>query len=144
MYKSVYEFNKNRNQFKYDASLEVKMFKEEVREFYEANTLAERVDAIVDCYYVKTGTQMKLAYNNKPLELPYVDSTGLMYNILLDEVKDEQKLNDIILKATDIVCKANELKGSKLVDGKVSKDGFNIPVTKQIEDMIKDVLNEYK
>ena len=140
MYKSVMDFNSKRNGFKYDEELEVKMFTEEVREFYDATTLAERIDAIVDCYYVKTGTQMKLAYNNRKLELPYVDSTGLMYNILLDEVKDEQKLNEIILKATDIVCKANELKGNKLVNGKVSKDGFNIPVTKQIEDMIKDVL----
>ena len=140
MYKSVMDFNSKRNGFKYDEELEIKMFTEEVREFYDATTLAERIDAIVDCYYVKTGTQMKLAYSNRKLELPYVDSTGLMYNILLDEVKDEQKLNEIILKATDIVCKTNELKGNKLVNGKVSKDGFNIPVTKQIEDMIKDVL----
>jgi hypothetical protein len=141
MYKSVYDFNKKRNQFKYDSGLEVDMFKEEVKEFFDAESLAERVDAIVDCYYVKTGTQMKLAYNGLKQELPYNDPTGLMYNILLDEVKDEQKLNDIILKATDIVCNANDLKGNKLnKDGKVSKDGFTLNPTQQIKEMIADVL----
>jgi len=41
-----------------------------------------------------------------------------------------------MFKARVIVANANALKGNKLVNGKVSKEGFTIDATQQIADMI--------
>ena len=43
-------------------TLEIAMIKEEIREFYEAETLAERIDAMIDVRYVYEGTQLKYNY----------------------------------------------------------------------------------
>ena len=137
MLKPVYDFNKVRNKFKYDANLEIKMYQEEVKEFFDAKSLAERVDAIVDCEYVRYGTLMKMAYNGlNAAELPYPTQEGLMIEILIDEIGSIELFQVIMDKARKIVADANAVKGKKLIDGKVSKEGYSVDATKQISDMI--------
>lgn len=138
MLKEVYEFNKEKNGFKYDEALEIKMYKEEVKEFFDANTTSERLDALVDCSYVRMGTMCKLAYNGKGVhDLPYDKSVeSLMVSILVEEL-GQHMFDKVIRLAEDIVCNANAGKPNVLIDGKVSKDKNTIDATKQIEEMLE-------
>jgi len=140
MLKKVYDFNQARNEFKFDRALEIKMFKEEVGEFFkEAKTTADRVDAYVDSEYVIQGSEMKSICHGK--ENPNTElwrrAEPIMRAILVSELAPLD-INVIISKARIIVCDANEIKGKKLEDGKVSKDGFNVNPTLQIAEMIAE------
>ena len=145
MINDVVEFNKRRNQLKWDLDLELKMLREEIREFWEAETIAERVDAFVDTEYVWFGTKVKASYNtialHKDLTKSVEDSLTLMQEYLFKELNS--KVWEVIENARKIVCKANALKGSKLdKDGKVLKDEAYkeaIDATKQIALMIEEV-----
>ena len=141
----VYKFNQARNGFKLDEKLEYAMLKEEVQEFFEAKTTAERLDAYIDTLYVYEGTNLKYAANFK--ELPewlttIEDAIGIMYKVLIKELGNA-KLYEAIIKAKKIVCDANAIKGTKLdVNGKVAKDGFKINPTEQIAKMLEELKNE--
>ena len=150
MYVAVYEFNKARNQFAFNAEHEQKMFNEEKKEFYEANSLAERVDALVDCKFVALGTQMKMDANGI-LKAPYHNDVYLMENILREEIEGisnevfgchDGRFEKIMRKAETIVCQANELKTKQLdKNGKVIKG--DIPnATELIAKMIDKVLSD--
>ncbi len=159
MLKHVFEFNQNRNAFEYSADAEIKMYDEEVKEFFDAKTFAEKVDAYIDCQFVRYGTEMKLAANGQST-LPYVNQERLMYDILEASFSDKfltidhygqniacnenQLLAKIIKKAQEIVCKANQLKGYDLDEnGKVIKSQAyidSVKATEQISKMIKKVI----
>ncbi len=143
MFKEVYEFNKIRNGFEYNVELESKMLKEEITEFFEADSLAERVDAYIDTEYVYFGTEMKTiaAGVENGFDDLYLRAKNMMQNIIAEEVGYEN-LEVIITKARKIVCDANAIKGKKLVDGKVSKENYNIDATSQISKMIDEVLKQ--
>lgn len=143
MLKEVYEFNKIRNGFAYDRDLEIEMYGEEVKEFFDSNTTAERLDALVDCSYVRMGTMCKLGYNKMDIgNLPYYKSVeSLMVSILVEEMGQEL-FDRAIRLAEDIVCEANATKTKKKTKGKVSKDK-NVPnATEQIDNMLKDLFEE--
>jgi len=146
--KKVYEFNQKRNGFKLDTTLEVAMLKEEIQEFYEATTLAERIDAMVDVRYVYEGTQLKCNYNMEPMDESLTKVIGqfhrLSTTIVAQELGDNsQYLDKIMDKAWDIVCAANELKLNQLDEnGKVVKQE-NLPnATVQIAEMLKELTGE--
>ena len=73
MIKKVLDFNIARNKLAYNAENEIAMYNEEVKEFFEAKTVAERLDSLIDCEYVRIGTMLKLAYNGMDYEndLPF-------------------------------------------------------------------------
>jgi flagellar motility protein MotE (MotC chaperone) len=143
MLKEVYDFNKIRNGFKYDRELEMAMYAEEVKEFFDANTTAERLDALVDCSYVRMGTMLKLAYNNKSVnDLPYERNVEqIMVSILVEEIGQEL-FDRVIRLAEEIVCDCNSKKLIKTnKNGKVVKG--DIPdATKLIDEMLKDKFEE--
>jgi len=143
MLHEVYEFNKVKNGFKYDYELEISMYNEEVKEFFDGNTTAERLDALVDCSYVRMGTMCKLGYNNLSIsDLPYDKSVeGLMVSILVEEM-GQDLFNRAIRLAEDIVCAANACKPDTLVDGKVAKNADTPDATAQIDDMLKNLFEE--
>jgi hypothetical protein len=145
--KAVYEFNQKRNQFKLDDELEYSMIKEEIQEFYEAVTTAERIDAFCDVRYVYEGTQMK--YNHNMREMDKLLSTvvdefiAIANRILYEELGTT--MPDVMERAYKIVCDANALKGiAKDGNGKVVKDeAYNeaINATEQIAGMLDAILD---
>ena len=141
----IAKFNITRNKLVWSMESELLMLKEEIREFWDAETTAERVDAYIDTQYVWIGTKIKASYNTMVLPdevLTMVElSLGLMKDYLYDELGD--KYHQIIASAEKIVCQANELKGKELdVNGKVIKDESYtkaIDATKRIALMIEEV-----
>lgn len=160
MIKHVYDFNKMRNKFEWDAELEKEMYQEECREFFDANSMAERLDAVVDCQYVRLGTELKMAANGIKV-MPYVNRETVMHEILMVEISkkfstvDSYSINNVscggpniyekvLKKAQKIVCEANELKGlAKSDNGKVLKDAayeYKINATVLISVMLEKEL----
>lgn len=139
MLKEVYEFNKIRNDFKYDERLERQMYQEEVLEFFDAKTTAERLDALVDCSYVRMGTMCKLGRNGKSVnELPYSkDVESLMVSILVEEIGQEL-FDRVIRLAEDIVCDCNAKKLLELDSNGKAKKGDIPNATELIDEMLKD------
>ena len=140
---AVAEFNKKRNNLHINMELEVAMLHEEIREFWDAKTTAERLDALVDTKYVWDGTRIKASYHGVGIETSMYkwieDSTSLMYDYLQEELGDN--FHTCYRYATKIVCDANAIKGNKLDEnGKVLKDDdYNrkIDATAQIAEMLE-------
>lgn len=149
MYVKIYEFNKTRNNFSFDADTEIALFAEEKKEFYAAETLADMVDALVDCEYVAFGTAMKMDANNIT-EWPYDRSTAMMATILTDalstHIKSTVDVNAlftlIVQSSMQIVCDINALKTKSLDEnGKVIKG--DIPnATESIADLLTLEINK--
>jgi len=142
MYIEVMKFNKERNQLKWDMKLELDMVREEIREFWDAETIAERLDALVDTEYVWIGTQIKSSYNTVSLPDELVNSIrqtlGLMGDVLEEELGVH--MSDCYHSARKIVCEINSMKGTdKDKDGKVKKHKELRDATKEIALMIQSV-----
>ena len=138
----IVHFNRVRNDFKLDMKLEVNMLKEEIQEFFDANTLAERVDAVTDVSYVFEGTKIKCAYNgflvDENVNKWVTDSVEMMLEILTHEVGSEGKLAQILVKAQEIVAEINALKVSELDEnGKVKKQHDLPNATVEISKMLE-------
>lgn len=145
MLKEVIEFNRLRNDFKYDTELEQKMFREEVKEFFDAKTTAERVDALIDTMFVKLGTMCKLSYNGFDADdLPYPHKTviDMMTNVVQQELGDNYLR--VIKEAERIVCEINALKPITKTEGKVKKQSNLRDATKEIDNVLKGLAEEAK
>lgn len=121
----VTQFNKQRNKLTIDMNLEGAMLLEEIKEFWDAETVAERLDALVDTEYVWYGTRIKASYNGISLppetRVAIEESIHLMFTYLQEELGAH--FHTCYSSAKKIVCEANALKGQKLnEDGKVLKD----------------------
>ena len=143
MYIEVIEFNKQRNKLELDFKNELLMLREEIREFWEAHTVAERVDALVDTEYVWIGTRAKCSYNTYSIPSDIKEgieaSIDLMTEYLFEELGDN--MLHILGRARAIVCSANAEKGQKLDEnGKVTKEGFKRDATAEIAEMITEVI----
>lgn len=142
---AVTDFNKKRNNLDFDMRLELNMLKEEIREFWDATTVAERLDALVDTEYVWLGTKIKASYNVEDIPEELSRNIGLAFNLMREYLYEElgELFNECYSNAKTIVCNANAIKGSKLDNyGKVIKDDEHnrkIDPTKQIALMIEDV-----
>jgi len=140
---AVYNFNKPRNGFKWDAANEQKMLQEEIKEFADATTVAERLDALIDTMYVWEGTKMKALFNSEVLSETFRNGVESAIQMMYEIVKQELNASydvfpEIIRRATKIVCDANALKPYKLDEkGKVKKGADTPNATKQIEEMIR-------
>ena len=145
MLKNVIKFNRIRNDFEYSSELEKNMFMEEAREFFDAETLAEQIDAVVDMDFVRMGTVIKLAYNGiNQSELPY-DVAPL--DIAIDVVKRELGDNFVVVmgEAERIVDEINLTKIAKLdKDGKVMKQKGLRNATEEIERFLNELLESQK
>ena len=142
MYIQVMEFNKERNKLELDMKLELNMLREEIREFWEATTVAERLDAFIDVEYVWIGTQIKASYNTFaiPDELTnsIKQSLGVMGDILAEELG--MHMSECYHKARNIVCDCNQMKGKdRDKEGKVIKDSHVRDATKEIALMIEAI-----
>lgn len=132
MFLKVIEFNKRLNNLEYNEQLEIDMFNEEAKEFFDAETTAERVDAFIDMEYVRYGTIAKLAYNGLEDKLPYpVLPIDIAINVLKKELGEN--FNIVLEEAGKIVCEINETKNAGLSkNGKAKKDNIKRNATKEI------------
>jgi len=142
MYKEVMVFNQERNQLKWDMNLELNMIREEIKEFWDAETVAERMDAFVDTEYVWLGTQMKASYNTVAISDELMNSVrqtlGIMADILAEELG--MWMAECYNNARSIVCEINAMKGTKKTEGgKVEKHKGLRDATKEIALMIEAV-----
>ena len=142
---AVTKFNKERNGLELNFNNELNMLREEIKEFWDATTAAERVDAFVDTEYVWLGTQVKCSFNTfaipNDMEKGVQSSLTIMERYLMEELPVE-KYHKIIDNAREIVCSANAEKGKNLdKDGKVTKEGFKRDATAEIAAMIKEVID---
>ena len=140
MITNVYEFNKNRNGLELDLVLELNMLREEIREFWDAVTVAERLDALIDTEYTWFGTQMKASYHTESIEViaPNIErSIKLMREFLKEELGGNY--GKCYEEAKVIVCRANALKSYKRDEnGKVIKGDIE-NATKSIALMIEAI-----
>ena len=141
MIQAVFDFNKSRNNLDLDMTLEANMLREEIQEFWDAKTVAERLDALIDTEYVWEGTQIKSSYNT--ITIPTELTTGVESSISLMKkfLRDELGGNygKCYEEAVLIVCRANSLKSYKQDEtGKVIKGDIE-DATKSIALMIEEV-----
>ena len=135
-------FNKERNKLSLDMKLELSMLREEIKEFWDAETVAQRMDALVDTEYVWIGTQMKASYNTFHLPDELVSSMrqtlGIMGDVLAEELG--MHMAECYHLARKIVCDINAMKGTdKTEEGKVKKHKELRDATKEIGLMIESV-----
>ena len=146
MYYDVFKFNQKRNQFKFDMELEQNMLLEEINEFFEAETLAEMLDAYIDTRYVWYGTQMKTVNNNIVIKKYFKkwikNALKTMIDIMVDKVEILNPSINIwmlVAKSEKIVCEINAEKISKLdKNGKVMKQKNLRNATEEIAEMLKE------
>ena len=153
--RNVLEFNLRRNKLALDTRpdgagrpLEVAMLREEIQEFYEATTLAERIDAMIDVRYVYEGSQLKYNYNMLPMDEDLTKVVGQFHRISTTLVAkelgdDSQYLDKIMDKAWDIVCDCNAQKVAELdANGKVIKQEGLPNATVLIAEMLDSLLTD--
>lgn len=150
---NVLQFNLKRNKLSLDArtgpiNLEKAMLKEEIQEFYEAKTLAERIDAMIDVRYVYEGMQLKYNYNMFIMDADTTKVIGQFHSIsttlIAQELGDDaQYLDKIMDAAWDIVCRINAMKSIELdADGKVIKQADLPNATEEIAAMLDSVITK--
>jgi len=142
MYVEVMKFNKERNQLVWNMDNELKMLKEEIKEFWDAETVAQRLDALIDTEFVWIGMQMKASYNTFHIPDELVtsirQSLGIMGDVLAEELGKDMTM--CYHNARKIVCECNAMKGKELDDdGKVIKGKIR-DATKEIALMIESVI----
>ena len=154
--KNVLEFNMRRNKLELDVRpfggstmpLEVAMLKEEIQEFYDAETLAERIDAMIDVRYVYEGSQLKYNYNFLVMDENITKIVGQFHRmsttIVAQELGDDaQYLDKIMDKAWTIVCDVNAMKVAELdADGKVIKQKDLPNATEMIAELLDSLLTK--
>ncbi len=143
---NVYKFNQEKCGFDLDTGNEHNMLKEELKEFFDAKTLAERVDAMIDVRYVYEGTQMKFSYAGRTLDKSISDLVGqfhrLSSTIVIQELGEQREhiMGDIMDKAWAIVCEINEEKNIGVdKNNKVKKQDDLRNATEEISDMIEEI-----
>jgi len=163
------EWNMKRNKLEYDVKLERKMLHEEFREFMEAETLVDRLDAFVDFMFVFIGTEAKYLYsinhmiNGEPLahtDVQYLLNVDSYYEYMEQQVKHEvvnflfdneiseyfcyDVAGEVITKVYEIVLEANEQKTQVGADGKITKPADFYPPEGKIQELLINLKNEFK
>ncbi len=137
----IADWNMERNNLDLNSKLEIEMIMEEVKEYYEADTFIDRLDAVADIIFVAVGTYTKATKNFHlvqdnylaPLEMVLTDFVG-RYEVEGINVE----ITAVITEVLNIVIDANERKGTnKDENGKIIKpDDFISP-----EDTISDYID---
>ena len=139
---AIVDWNKSRNGLELSEGLEYDMLQEEMREYFDATTLVDKLDAVADTLFVGVGSVAKGAYNL----LPIVSFTEEFDIILSDfagrcqaEDIDLQFVGQLISEGLDIVIKANAQKlAEKEVNGKVKKPEGFVPPEEALGALIKE------
>jgi len=162
----ILQWNKKRNNLEFNIELESAMLSEEANEFFQADTLVDRLDAYADFVFVGVGSVYKhLATKHKyfvGIEQDYDQMNILtewmntvreqMIELITNEIlminpkctyKDEDIIETILNSSLDIVIDANEKKGTERdSNGKVIKGADYIKPEKTINKMLCEKLGD--
>jgi hypothetical protein len=158
----IVDFNRKNELLNFDVELEIKMLSEEAREFFLADNIVDRMDAVCDFIYVANGSEAKFfsmehtnyddlkdGLNKFSTLKIYIDETKktLMGTIVIELEKRSHEVNEalaykIINECLHEVIEANKQKlgAKKSSIGKVQKPKGFIPP----EDRIRKVLQKHK
>lgn len=82
IFERVSTWNSKRYDRKYDHNLSVDLLKEELQEFFDANTLVDQLDALCDMTYVAIGILWKIDVDNETLEFNAEESHNQVNKLL--------------------------------------------------------------
>ena len=82
IFKRVADWNSKRYDRKYDHNLSVNLLKEELEEYFDANTLVDQLDALCDMTYVAMGILWKINVENDTLEYNAEESHAQVARLL--------------------------------------------------------------
>lgn len=141
LFKQIAIWNAERGNFDYDIILEQNMLDEEYQEFYLAETLHDKMDAICDLYFVNNGTLFKAHINGvpSPLYFHYLERFEQLCSEFIFEAKiNWLTFNDLFERCMIEVINANNKKGKEKVNGKIQKgiDWYDP------KDRIKEIIQE--
>jgi len=151
----IVAWNKVRNDLVYSKELEDNMLYEELNEYFEAESIVDKLDAIADFFFVAAGTVAK--YHRTKLRNPdqyYSDVSDDFVDALPVILADFQgfiailgipfdKAKEMIHRTLDIVIRANEQKGTeKDENGKIKKPDNFVKPEDQIAMYVADVIEE--
>jgi hypothetical protein len=127
-HKQTIQWNIDRANTISSLELELKMFHEETREFWEATTLTDRVDAYCDSQFVAVGSDFKIGTNqNETLNTMILDNlNGMLCYMMLNDFKptdeaSETAVFNLLDACYQEVLIANQLKPTERVNGKIIK-----------------------
>lgn len=143
----IVAWNLKRNNLAWNFELEKSMLMEEVREFLEAKTLANRLKEFADIAFVFIGTKAKaeksgegsLAYDDL---INWVDASLVVFgktivDTLIELFGEDADLDEFADQVMNLVVSANEAKGTeKDENGKVIKGANYVKPEPEIEKLI--------
>ena len=123
----VVDWNIERNELEFRPTLEEEMLAEELAEYWQAKTLIEKLDAILDFAFVAVGTLVKQSKNNAD-EIGsgmaanfQIAMTDFISRCKRDGLTDAA-IRELFHRGFVIVCEANEQKSAqKKENGKIAK-----------------------
>ncbi len=141
-FSAIVDWNMDRNELKFDPQLEDDMLAEEFKEYWEAKTLVDKLDAVDDQLFVGVGTVAKASRDHTPPD----DFTESFEAVLSDfagrcsaEGIELAYVGELIADGLDIVIKANQQKSAeKRADGKVKKPDDFVPPEEALQKLIDD------
>ncbi len=142
----VIDWNKKRNNLELSVSLEKDMLTEELKEYFAAEDIIDKTDAVCDTLFVAVGTEAKVANNPFDKEgnivrladiLP-IEAIDVMftdfYGCLQKEGISQNLILQFVNEAFNIVIEANEQKtAQKNKQGKVEKPKDFVKPEKKIK-----------
>jgi len=141
----IIDWNYGRNKLELDSNLEINMLAEEAKEYFDAKTFVDRVDAVCDLIFVGVGTLAKTsnAYHLSakelfaPIDFILTDFVG---RVEAEGISSEVFMG-MLTESLDAVITANEEKGTdRDENGKVKKpEGFVPP-----EERIAEIVEKFK
>ena len=141
----IVDWNKERNNFELDSNLEINMLAEEAKEYFEADNIVDRMDAVCDLIFVAVGTLTKSANAYHLAAKEIFSPIDFILSDFVGRVQSEGITGDNFMPmlgdCLDAVISANESKGTeKDENGKVKKpEGFVPP-----EETIARIIAGYK
>jgi len=149
----IFEWNKERNDLKYDKTLESDMFFEEIEEFYAAGSTVDRLDAFLDTLFVGVGSIIKSSRDRTARNFSeFFENTtffdtmvSIMFGDLVEKGVSEDDILDVIQEGLTEVINANFRKGTKKnAAGKIQKPKDFIGPEKELQRIIDSYVERKK
>ena len=143
---AITDWNKQRNNLECVTSLEEAMLYEELREYFDATELVDKLDAVCDYLFVGVGTTVKGAFCGNSFIPQFADDLEVILSDFAGRCAGEgmalEAIGPLISDGLSTVIDANAKKlADKLANGKIAKpEGFVGPEG-QLQELIDKALN---
>lgn len=143
----IIEWNRKRNQLRFDPNLEAKLLSDEAREFFMAETVEDRLHEAADFFFVLIGTVAKYVSNEferaddllrQFSRFNELESWGEKVGFEIREQLERDGTRQLLLDAMQIVLEANQAKlGVKDASGKIIKGADYVSPIEKIHQLIE-------